>query len=50
MSKRRPDGTWNLDRDWYREGDYFYPSGKGRKKPVSIEELEKPSKWITLNC
>jgi hypothetical protein len=50
QSKRRPDGTWNLEGDWYREGDYFYPSGKGRKAPVAIEEIGKPSKWITLNC
>jgi hypothetical protein len=50
LSKRRPDGRWNLEGDWFREGDYFYPSGKGRKAPVAIEELGKPSKWITLNC
>ena len=50
QSKRRPDGNWNLEGDWYREGDYFYPSGKGRKAPVTIEEIGKPSKWITLNC
>jgi hypothetical protein len=49
LSKRRPDGAWNLEGDWYREGDYFYPSGKGRKAPVAIEEIGKPSKWITLN-
>ena len=50
LSKRRPDGSWNLEGDWYREGDYFYPSGKGRKAPVAIEEIGKPSKWITLNA
>jgi hypothetical protein len=50
MSKRRPDGAWNLEGDWYREGDYFYPSGKGRKAPIAIEEIGKPSKWITLNA
>jgi hypothetical protein len=50
LSKRRPDGAWNLEGDWYREGDYFYPSGKGRKAPVAIEELGRPSKWITLNA
>jgi hypothetical protein len=49
LSKRRPDGKWNLEGDWYREGDHFYPSGKGRKAPVAIEEIGKPSKWITLN-
>jgi hypothetical protein len=50
LSKRRPDGAWNLEGDWYREGDYFYPSGKGRKAPVPIEEIGEPSKWITLNA
>jgi hypothetical protein len=50
LSKRRPDGAWNLEGDWYREGDYFYPSGKGRKAPVPIEEIGRPSKWITLNA
>ena len=50
LSKRRPDGAWNLEGDWYREGDFFYPSGKGRKAPVVIEEIGKPSKWITLNA
>jgi hypothetical protein len=49
LSKRRPDGAWNLEGDWYRDGDYFYPSGKGRKAPVAVEEIGKPSKWITLN-
>jgi hypothetical protein len=50
LSKRRPDGAWNLEGDWYREGDYFNPGGKGRKAPVAIEEVGKPSKWITLNA
>ncbi len=50
LSKQNPDGTWNLEGDWYREGDLFYPSGKGRKTLVDVEELGKPSKWITLNC
>ena len=50
LSKRRPDGAWNLEGDWYREGDFFYPSGKGRKAPVAIEEVGKASKWITLNA
>src|SRR6266581_4107947 len=50
LSKRRPDGAWNLEGDWYREGDFFYPSGKGRKAPVAVEEVGKPSKWITLNA
>jgi len=50
LSKRRPDGVWNLEGDWYREGDFFYPSGKGRKAPIAVEEIGKPSKWITLNA
>jgi len=50
LSKRRPDGAWNLEGDWYREGDFFYPSGKGRKAPVAVDEVGKPSKWITLNA
>src|SRR6266702_2827477 len=50
LSKRRPDGAWNLEGDWYREGDFFYPSGKGRKAPVAIEEVGKPSKWVTLSA
>lgn len=50
LSKRSPNGTWNLEGDWFREGDFFYPTGKGRKDPVSIEQIGRPSKWITLNC
>jgi hypothetical protein len=50
LSKRRPDGRWNLEGDWYREGDYFYPSGKGRTAPVKVEEIGEPSKWVTLNA
>ena len=50
LSKRRPDGAWNLEGDWYREGDFFYPSGKGRKAPVAVDEIGRPSKWITLNA
>ncbi len=51
LSKRRPDGKWNLDGDWFREqGDIFNPKGKGRKAPVAIEDIGKPSKWITLNA
>src|SRR6266480_2214822 len=50
LSKRTPDGAWNLEGDWYREGDFFYPSGKGRKAPIAIEEVGKPSKWVTLNA
>jgi hypothetical protein len=50
LSKRRPDGRWNLEGDWYREGDHFYPSGKGRTAPVKVEEIGEPSKWVTLNA
>jgi len=32
--KLSPNGTWNLKGDWFREGDFFYPSGKGRR-PLS---------------
>ena len=46
MSKRRPDGTWNLEGDWFRERD---KNPEKRKAPVSIEQIGKPSKWITLN-
>src|SRR5260370_21860530 len=44
LSKRRPDGAWNLEGDWFREGDFFYPSGKGRKAPVAVLEIWKTSK------
>lgn len=47
LSKRRPDGTWNLEGDWYRERD---SNPEKRKAPVSIEQIGKPSKWITLNA
>ena len=47
LSKRRPDGTWNLEGDWFRERD---SSPEKRKAPVSVEQIGKPSKWITLNC
>ncbi len=49
LSKRRPDGKWNLEGDWYREGDAWNPRAKSRKAPVAVEEIDKPSKWITLN-
>jgi hypothetical protein len=45
LSKRTPDGRWLLDGDWVRER-----SDKTRKNLVNVEELTKPSKWITLNC
>ena len=47
LSKRSPDGKWLLEGDWSRE-----PEAKEtkRKALVNVEELWKPSKWITLNC
>jgi len=56
LSKRRPDGKWLLDGDWDRElllGEKSHregPTPKERKRVVTIEELGKPSKWVTLNC
>jgi hypothetical protein len=46
LAKRRPDGRWNLEGDWFRERN----DDKGRKAPVSVEEIGEPSKWITLNA
>jgi hypothetical protein len=46
LSKRRPDGRWNLEGDWFRERN----DNKGRKAPVSVEEIGEPSKWVTLNA
>lgn len=48
LSKRRPDGRWNLEGDWFREADK--PSPERRKAPVKVEEIGKPSKWVTLNA
>jgi hypothetical protein len=48
LSKRRPDGTWNLEGDWFREASAS--GAKDRKAPVPVEEIGKPSKWITLNA
>src|SRR5467141_1257028 len=48
LSKRRPDGNWNLEGDWFREADAS--GAKDRKAPVPVEEIGKPSKWITLNA
>lgn len=47
LSKQSPDGKWLLEGDWSRERD-----AKQDKRPnlVDVEELWKPSKWITLNC
>ena len=51
LSKRTPDGRWLLEGDWFREvkeGELGYR--KGRKTILDIDEIAKPSKWITLNC
>lgn len=45
LSKMTPEGRWLLDGDWVRER-----SNTRRKTIVSLEALDKPSKWITLNC
>jgi hypothetical protein len=47
LSKRAPDGKWLLEGDWSREPD---AQKTKRKAIVDVEELWKPSKWITLNC
>jgi len=45
LSKKTPDGRWLLDGDWVRER-----SDETRKNLVNVEELARPSKWVTLNC
>jgi hypothetical protein len=45
LSKKTPEGKWPLEGDWVREG-----ADEKRKTLVTIEQLQKPSKWITLNC
>ncbi len=35
LSKRRPDGAWNLEGDWFREGDFFYRLVPGRRLLLS---------------
>ncbi len=47
LSKRSPDGKWLLEGDWSREPD---AQKNKRKALVEVEELWKPSKWITLNA
>ncbi len=58
LSKRNPNGTWALEGDWHRGGQkdttsaggyVDLPKG-GKKTIVDLEEIGKPSKWITLNC
>lgn len=45
MSKKTPGGKWLLEGDWVRERTV-----KDRKTIVNIEQLQEPSKWVTLNC
>lgn len=45
MSKRTPEGRLILDGDWVRER-----SDSTRKALFNVEELLRPSKWVTLNC
>ncbi len=45
LSKRTAEGKWLLEGDWSRER-----IGKARKALVPVEQLMKPSKWVTLNC
>ena len=47
LSKRRPDGRWNLEGDWFREVD---KPPEQRKAPVKVEEIGEASKWVTLNA
>jgi hypothetical protein len=47
LSKRSPDGKWLLEGDWSREPE---AQENKRKALVDIEELWKPSKWVTLNA
>ncbi len=48
LSKRRPDGRWNLEGDWFREAEKR--STERRKAPVKVEKIGEPSKWVTLNA
>ncbi len=45
LSKKTSDGRWLLDGDWVRER-----KDRIRKTTVKLEELNEPSKWVTLNC
>lgn len=45
LSKMTPGGMWLLDGDWVREVEE-----PKRKTLVTLEEVGKPSKWVTLNC
>ena len=45
LSKRTPGDKWLLEGDWVRER-----TDKTRKTLVTMEQLNEPSKWVTLNC
>ncbi len=45
LSKKTPEGKWLLEGDWVRER-----KDKIRKTIVNLEQLNEPSKWITLGC
>ena len=47
LSKRSPEGKWLLEGDWSREPE---AQETKRKAVVDVEELWRPSKWITLNA
>jgi hypothetical protein len=47
LSKRTPEGKWLLEGDFSREPEAIKNK---RKTVVDIEELWKPSKWVTLNA
>ncbi len=47
LSKRTPEGKWLLEGDWSREPE---AQERKRKALVDVEELWKPSKWVTLNA
>jgi hypothetical protein len=45
LSKKTPEGKWLLEGDWVRER-----TDDKRKTLVTVEQVQKPSKWVTLNC
>lgn len=45
LSKKTPEGRWLLEGDWVRER-----KDRTRKTLVALEQLGRPSKWVTLNC
>jgi hypothetical protein len=45
LSKKTPEGRWLLEGDWVRERN-----DDRRRTLLTIEQLQEPSKWVTLNC